>query len=135
MQGKSATNPEAFYETITRVINNNGFNVIPVYIGLAMEHPDKHKEIDQALKGMKNLFPMFNKPNNEELLTGMEQTTTVIKPNGWGKDKSNEKKPDSDEDPAEYRTDGSDAWDTLFIGCTLFPYNSISQVSTGTSFQ
>jgi hypothetical protein len=136
LQGKSATNPEAFWETITRIITNNGFHVVPVYIGVAMDHPDKHKEIDQAFKGMKNLFPMFNKPNNEELITGMEQTTTVIKPNGWGKDKSNEKKPDSDEDPAEHRTDGSDAWDTLFIGCNFFPYNNYtSQVSTGVSFQ
>ncbi len=136
LQGRSATNPEAFHETITRVLTANGYNVMPVYIGMAMDHPEKHKEIDQALKGMKNLFPMFNKPNNEELITGMEQTTTIVKPNGWCKDKSNEKKPDSDEDPVEYRTDGSDTWDTLFIGCNLFPYNNYSSyASTGSSIQ
>jgi hypothetical protein len=136
LQGKSATNPESFHETIVRILTVNGYIVYPVYIGLAMEHPQKHKEIDQAFKGSKNLFPMFNKPNNEDLLTGMEKTGTVIKPNGWGKDKSNEKEPDTEEDPCEHRTDGGDAWDTLFIGCNFFPYhNFISQVSTGASFQ
>jgi hypothetical protein len=47
----------------------------------------------------------------------MEQTGTRVNVNGWGKDKTGEKKPDTPQDPVEFRTDGGDAWDTLFIGC------------------
>ena len=135
LQGRSATNDEAFWETITRVISSRGYNVWPVYIGQAPNQDEKHKEIDQGLKGQKNLFPMFNKPNNEDLITGMENTGTVVKPNGWGKDKSDEKDPDSDENPCEHRTDGGDAWDTNFLGCNSFPYTEVvSAVSSGNSY-
>ena len=35
--------------------------------------------------------------------------------------KSTEKNPKSEEDLLEHRTDGTDAFDTLYIGCEKFP--------------
>ena len=40
---------------------------------------------------------------------------------GFRKNKSTEKNPESEEDLLEYRTDGTDAFDTLYIGCEKFP--------------
>ena len=42
--------------------------------------------------------------------------------NGFRKDKSDEKLAESEEDLLEHRTDGTDAFDTLYIGCEKFPY-------------
>lgn len=41
--------------------------------------------------------------------------------NGFCKNKSTEKNPESEEDLLEHRTDGTDAFDTLYIGCEKFP--------------
>ena len=41
--------------------------------------------------------------------------------NGFRKNKSTEKNPESEEDLQEHRTDGTDAFDTLYIGCEKFP--------------
>lgn len=126
LQGRSATNLESFYETIVRVLRNKGFIVQDVYIGQAMKHSEKHKEIDSGLKGQRNLMPLFNKLNNEDLITALERTTTTISRDGWGKDKSGEKDPDSDDNPCEHRTDGTDAFDTLYIGCNFFRADYLS---------
>ena len=37
-------------------------------------------------------------------------------------DKASEKIAESEEDLLEHRTDGTDAFDTLYIGCEKFPY-------------
>lgn len=39
----------------------------------------------------------------------------------FAKNKSTEKNPESEEDLLEHRTDGTDAFDTLYIGCEKFP--------------
>jgi hypothetical protein len=120
LQGRSATNRETFHETICRVLRQKGFVVTDVYVGQAMKHSEKHKEIDSGLKGQHNLMPMFNRLNNEDLITALEKTGTVVSREGWGKDKSGEKDPDCEENPVEHRTDGTDAFDTLYIGCNFF---------------
>ena len=40
---------------------------------------------------------------------------------GFHKNKAGEKLAESEEDLLEHRTDGTDAFDTLFIGCEKFP--------------
>lgn len=120
LQGKSAISAETYADTILRVLRNRGYFVYDVYIGQAWLHDRKHKEIDSGFKGQMNLKPLFNKPNNEDLIIAMERTTTTITRNGWGKDKSDEKEEDSEENPSEHRTDGTDAWDTLYIGLNFF---------------
>jgi hypothetical protein len=44
--------------------------------------------------------------------------------NGFHKDKGGEKLAESEEDLLEHRTDGTDAFDTLYIGCEKFPQTS-----------
>ena len=45
------------------------------------------------------------------------------------KNKSGEKLAESEEDLLEHRTDGTDAFDTLYIGCEKFPQEVISSVN------
>jgi hypothetical protein len=42
--------------------------------------------------------------------------------NGFQKNKAGEKLAESEEDLLEHRTDGTDAFDTLYIGCESRPY-------------
>ena len=49
--------------------------------------------------------------------------------NGFHKDKSGEKLPESEESLLERRTDGTDAFDTLYIGCEKFPQSSGAALS------
>ena len=46
--------------------------------------------------------------------------------NGFHKDKGGEKLAETEEDLLEHRTDGTDAFDTLFIGCEKFPQSDYS---------
>ena len=41
--------------------------------------------------------------------------------NDFRKNKSTKNNPESEEDLLEHRTDGTDAFDTLYIGCEKFP--------------
>lgn len=45
-------------------------------------------------------------------------------------DKAGEKIAESEEDLLEHRTDGTDAFDTLYIGCEKFPYRETFSFST-----
>lgn len=99
------------------------WSVEKIHLGNPVPHRDKHRMIHLALKGQKYLFPMFNKPNNEALLLALENTGVKITSKGFQKDKSGEKLGESEEDLLEHRTDGTDAWDTLFIGMNKFPVN------------
>lgn len=117
---------EAFYEIVIAELSNREWIVESVYMGAMMAHNVKHQYIDDALKGIKYLFPKFNKYNNEALLLAMWQTGIKIGRNGWEKDKSGEKEEETPEDLLEFRTDGTDAWDDLFIGMNFFPYKGFS---------
>ena len=45
--------------------------------------------------------------------------------------KADEKLAESEEDLLEHRTDGTDAFDTLFIGCEKFPQSQYISVDAG----
>ena len=49
--------------------------------------------------------------------------------NGFHKQKAGEKLPESEENLLQHRTDGSDAFDTLYIGCEKFPQADTSYVA------
>ena len=51
--------------------------------------------------------------------------------NGFRKKKSTEKNTESEEDLLEHRTDGTDAFDTLYIGCEKFPQHDFYGVAIG----
>ena len=92
-----------------------------------MKHLEKYQLINRGFDGKARLMPFFNEPNNPDLLISV-QTAGVY--NGK-KDKRREKLAETDEDRLESRTDGSDAFDTLYIGCERFPQQPVQLVVTG----
>lgn len=117
---------ENFSEIVINELQSQHWHVTPIYIGQPMRHNLKHQYIDDALTGRRYLFPTFNEQRNEFLLPALEQTGVKIGRNGFEKDKSGEKLAESEDDPLELRTDGTDAWDTLFVGTNFFPHSSAS---------
>lgn len=121
LQGAYASDTENFADIVKRELNKRNWSVVDKFIGKPMKHNLKHQYINDALTGRKYLFPTFNRNNNEFLLPAMENTGIRVGRNGFEKNKSGEKLEETEEDPLELRTDGTDAWDTLFIGCNFFP--------------
>ncbi|MCI6643299.1 MAG: hypothetical protein MSH18_03730 [Bacteroidales bacterium] len=112
-----AVNNEDFAFVVTKCFERHGWNVLPVYIGQPMRHVDKHLLINRGFAGANTLTPYFNEEANEALLISITQAGVY---NGK-KDKRGEKLAETEEDRLESRTDGSDAFDTLYIGCERFP--------------
>ena len=124
LDGNYAVNDDDFAGAVCDRFERNGWHVTRVHIGNPLKHKRKYLMIDRALKGEQYLFPTFNRHNNEALLTAMQHAGIVIGSKGFQKDKSGEKLAETPEDLLEYRTDGTDAWDTLFIGMNMFPQSS-----------
>jgi hypothetical protein len=130
-----AVGDDDFAAVICAEFERLGWSVERIHLGNPVPHRDKHRMIHQALKGQKYLMPMFNKSNNEALLLALENTGVRISTRGLQKDKSGEKLGESEEDLLEHRTDGTDAWDTLFIGMNKFPVNDEHDDSIISIFQ
>lgn len=75
-------------------------------------------------------MPFFNRSNNPDLILAIQSVGVSRDRNGFCKDKSGEKLAESEEDLLEHRTDGSDAFDTLFIGCEKFPFHDTFDIMT-----
>ena len=117
LNGNYAVNDEDFRWVIKNAFREKGWRVNEVYIGKPMRHMEKQLLINRMVAGKSKLKGMINRENNEDLLVSI-QTAGVY--NG-GKDKRGEKLAETEEDKLEARTDGSDAFDTLCIGCERFP--------------
>lgn len=119
---------EAFHVTVTKELQSRGWQVNTIDMGEAVGHMTKFFMWDDAFKKVvdpltgkqKYLFPRLNRYNNEFLICAIENTDTIKSYGGFSKDKSGEKLKDSEEDPSELRTDGTDALDDLFIGMNRF---------------
>ena len=74
-------------------------------------------------------MPFFNRSNNEDLILAVQSAGVSNDRNGFRKDKSGEKLAESEEDLLEHRNEGTDAFDTLFIGCEKFPYRDSFSLS------
>lgn len=85
--------------------------------------------INNAFAGNQRLMPFFNRSNNEDLILAIQSAGVSNGRNGFRKDKSGEKLAESEEDLLEHRTDGTDAFDTLYIGCEKFPYHDSFSLS------
>ncbi len=134
LQGAYASDKETFADIAICELRKRKWMVHAVYTGKPMRHSLKHQYINDALTGVKYLFPTFNRSNNEFLIPALEQTGIKIGRNGFEKDKSGEKLPETDEDPLELRTDGTDAWDNLFIGCNFHQVRGFNLVNTANQF-
>ncbi len=118
--GYALNQNDDFYIFIPNYLSDHGWFVDEVFIGQAMKHIDKQQLINRMFQGRANHKILINRDNNEALLLSIE-TAGVY--NGK-KDKRSEKLAETEEDKLEYRTDGSDAFDTLCIGVErhLQPY-------------
>ena len=113
-----------FKAVICEQFAKHGWTVTSQFIGRPLAHNLKHSIINDGFRGGKDLMPMFNKENNEALLVAISLAEVDISPLGFHKQKGGEKLAESEDDPLEYRTDGTDAFDTLYLGNILYPYSS-----------
>ena len=80
------------------------------------------------------LMPFFNRSNNPDLILAIQSAGVSRGRDGFRKDKSGEKLAESEEDLLEHRTAGSDAFDTLYVGCEKFPVHDIVSVPVSSKF-
>lgn len=111
-----------FKSVIIEQFHKHGWAVEPIFIGKPLPHNQKYNILNDGFKGAKHLMPMFNKENNEALLTAIALAEVDISPLGFHKQKGGEKLAETEDDPLEFRTDGTDAFDTLYLGNVLYPY-------------
>ena len=124
-----AVNEQDFHWVIVHEFERHGWSVIDVYLGNPMRHDEKYLLINQAFAGKQRLMPFFNRQNNDDLILAIQVAGVTRGRNGFRKDKGGEKLAESEEDLLEHRTDGTDAFDTLFIGCEKFPQADTSYVA------
>ncbi len=122
-----AVSDEDFASVICSQFEKNGWNVTRTHIGNPLKHHEKYLMLDQAFKGQDYLFMQINQPNNEALVQAMQQTGIRVGRNGFQKDKSGEKLAETEEDRLEFRTDGTDAFDTLFVGMNFYSYETAAR--------
>ena len=121
LNGNYAVNDQDFKWVIEDEFSRHGWTVHSVYLGNPMKHEEKYLLINRAFARQQRLTPMFNRENNEDLILAIQSAGVVRGRNGFKKYKSGEKLAESEENLLEHRTDGTDAFDTLFIGCEKYP--------------
>ena len=124
-----AVNDQDFHWTVQHEFERHGWRVESVYLGNPMRHDEKYLLINQAFAGKQRLMPFFNRSNNEDLILAIQSAGVSRGRNGFRKDKSGEKLAESEEDLLEHRTDGTDAFDTLYIGAEKFPFHDTFSLS------
>lgn len=117
-----AVNEQDFRWVVVHEFERHGWTVEAVYLGNPMRHDEKYLLINQGFAGKQRLMPFFNRQNNDDLILAIQAAGVSRGRNGFRKDKGGEKLAESEEDLLEHRTDGTDAFDTLYIGCEKFPY-------------
>lgn len=126
-----AVNEQDFRWVVQHEFEKHGWRVEAVYLGNPMKHDEKHLLINNGFAGKQKLMPFFNRSNNEDLILAMQGAGVSVGRNGFRKNKAGEKLAESEEDLLEHRTDGTDAFDTLYIGCEKFPFRDTFSLSVG----
>ena len=121
-QGASyASTDERFYMTVIKEMERYGWKVTAIDMGVPEHHEVKHKIINEALAGITGPAIRINQPNNADLIIALQLCEVQISYRGFHKDKSQEKKPEKEDNlPLQQRTDFTDAFDSLYLGCKLF---------------
>ncbi len=96
-----------------------------------MRHDEKYHLINNGFAGKNRLTPYFNRQNNDDLILAIQSAGVERGRLGFRKNKAGEKLAESEEDLLEHRTDGTDAFDTLYIGCERRPCSGVVLVDTG----
>lgn len=124
-----AVNDQDFRYNVVKEFERHGWCIESVYLGNPMHHDEKYLLINNAFAGKQRLMPFINRSNNEDLILAIQSAGVSNGRNGFRKDKSGEKLAESEEDLLEHRTDGTDAFDTLYIGCEKFPFHDTFALS------
>ncbi len=85
---------------------------------------DYNANINNAFSGKQRLMPSFSRSNNEDLILALQSAGVSNRRNGFRRTRPTKKLAESEENLLEHRTDGTDAFDTLFISCEKFPYRN-----------
>ena len=125
-----AVNEQDFHWVVCHEFERHGWQVEDVYLGNPMRHDEKYLLINQGFAGKQRLMPFFNRQNNDDLILAIQSAGVTRGRNGFRKDKGGEKLAETEEDLLQHRTDGTDAFDTLYIGCEKFPYREIMPYSS-----
>ena len=120
-----AVNEQDFHWVVCHEFERHGWQVEDVYLGNPMRHDEKYLLINQGFAGKQRLMPFFNRQNNDDLILAVQSAGVTRGRNGFRKDKGGEKLAETEEDLLQHRTDGTDALDTLYIGCEKFPHREI----------
>ena len=120
-----AVNEHDFHWVVCHEFERHGWQVEDVYLGNPMRHDEKYLLINQGFAGKQRLMPFFNRQNNDDLILAVQSAGVTRGRNGFRKDKGGEKLAETEEDLLQHRTDGTDALDTLYIGCEKFPHREI----------
>ncbi|MBP5714797.1 MAG: hypothetical protein J6X07_08890 [Prevotella sp.] len=113
-------------DTVIKELRKYGWEVNPIDMGQAPGHMQKYKDINEAFAGFGYPAIAFNKQNNEPLTAAVEQCDVKLSygRNGstFSKQKGGEKLSVDAQDatPEELRTDGTDAFDELYMGVKHF---------------
>lgn len=126
-----AVNDVDFRYTIIQEFEAHGWRVIPVPLGNPMRHDEKYNLINRGFVGRNRLTPYFNRQNNDDLILAIQSAGVERGRLGFRKNKAGEKLAETEDDPLELRTDGTDAFDTLYIGCERRPYTGGAVIDTG----
>ena len=124
-----AVNDQDFHYNVVKEFERHGWRIESVYLGNSMHHDEKYLLINNAFAGKQRLMPFINRSNNEDLILAIQSAGVSNGRNGFRKDKSGEKLAESEEDLLEHRTDGTDAFDTLYIGAEKFPFHDTFALS------
>lgn len=124
-----AVNEQDFHWVVCHEFEKRGWQVEDVYLGNPMRHDEKYLLINQGFAGKQRLMPFFNRQNNDDLILAIQTAGVVRGRNGFRKDKGGEKLDETEENLLEHRTDGTDAFDTLYIGTEKFPYREMFPVT------
>ncbi len=121
-QGASyASTDERFYMTVIGELERHGWTVNGVDMGAPEKHEIKHKVINDALAHLTYPAIRINQPQNPDLIIALQLCEVQISYKGFRKDKSGEKKPEAEDNlPLQQRTDFTDAFDSLYLGCKYF---------------
>ena len=117
-QGASyASSDERFYMIVIAELEKRGWNVTAIDMGAPEKHEVKHQIINDGLAHLSYPAIRINQINNPDLIIAMQMCEVQNSYKGFHKDKSGEKKPESEETlPLQQRTDFTDAFDTLYLG-------------------
>lgn len=109
---------EDFKDIVINELTRFGWAVRCVDMGTPMAHEMKYKDINESLSGCSWPAIRINTENNEALIVALQAAEVSVGYKGFRKSKAGEKLSENSDNAVrlEYRTDGTDAFDSLFLG-------------------